>query len=139
MNPFFIIFIGLPALEVFLLIKIGGHIGALSTVALIFVTAIIGIYYAKQQGIQTLKSGMLNLYQNKTPIYDIMSGATIALAALFLIIPGFFTDFFGFLLLIPLTRKIILSMTLKSQIKTDTENREEVIEGEIIDKKKDEL
>ena len=139
MNPFFIIFIGLPALEVFLLIKIGGHIGALSTVALIFVTAIIGIYYAKQQGIQTLKSGMLNLYQNKTPIYDIMSGATIALAALFLIIPGFFTDFCGFLLLVPLTRKIILSMTLKSQIKTDTENREEVIEGEIIDKKKDEL
>tara|TARA_B100000963_G_C22527376_1_gene625978 strand:- start:654 stop:1073 length:420 start_codon:yes stop_codon:yes gene_type:complete len=139
MNPFFIIFIGLPALEVFLLIKIGGHIGALSTVALIFVTAIIGIYYAKQQGIQTLKSGMLNLYQNKTPIYDIMSGATIALAALFLIIPGFFTDFFGFLLLVPFTRKIILSMTLKSQIKTDTENREEVIEGEIIDKKKDEL
>ena len=139
MNPFFIIFIGLPALEVFLLIKIGGHIGALSTVALIFITAIIGIYYAKQQGIQTLKSGMLNLYQNKTPIYDIMSGATIALAALFLIIPGFFTDFFGFLLLIPLTRKIILSMTLKSQIKTDTKNREEIIEGEIIDKKKDEL
>ena len=139
MNPFFIIFIGLPALEVFLLIKIGGHIGALSTVALIFVTAIIGIYYAKQQGIQTLKSGMLNLYQNKTPIYDIMSGATIALAALFLIIPGFFTDFFGFLLLVPFTRKIILSMTLKSQIKTDTKNREEIIEGEIIDKKKDEL
>ena len=139
MNPFFIIFIGLPALEVFLLIKIGGHIGALSTVALIFITAIIGIYYAKQQGIQTLKSGMLNLYQNKTPIYDIMSGATIALAALFLIIPGFFTDFFGFLLLVPFTRKIILSMTLKSQIKTDTKNREEIIEGEIIDKKKDEL
>ena len=139
MNPFFIIFIGLPALEIFLLIKIGGHIGALSTVSIIFITAIIGVYYAKLQGIQTLKSGMLNMYQNKMPIYDIISGATIALAALFLIIPGFLTDFFGFLLLIPLTRKIILSMTLKSQIKTNTKNQEEVIEGEIIDKKKDEL
>ena len=139
MNPFFIIFIGLPALEIFLLIKIGGHIGALSTVSLIFITAIIGVYYAKLQGIQTLKSGMLNMYQNNMPIYDIISGATIALAALFLIIPGFLTDFLGFLLLIPLTRKIILSMTLKSQIKTNTKNQEEVIEGEIIDKKKDEL
>ena len=107
MNPFFIIFIGIPALEIFLLIKIGGHLGALNTIALIFLTAIIGIYYAKLQGIQTLKSGAINLYQNKIPIYEILSGASIAVAALFLIIPGFLTDFIGFMLLIPFTRKIL--------------------------------
>ena len=113
MNPFFIIFIGIPALEIFLLIKIGGQIGALVTVALIFLTAVIGIYFARLQGIQTLKSGMTNLYQNKMPIYEMMSGASIALAALLLIIPGFFTDFVGFLLLIPFTRKILFRLTLK--------------------------
>ena len=101
MNPFFIIFIGIPALEIFLLIKIGGKIGALNAIALIFLTAIIGIYFAKQQGIQTLKSGMANLYQNKMPIYEMITGASIAIAALLLIIPGFFTDLIGFLLLIP--------------------------------------
>ena len=87
MNPFFIVFIGIPALEIFLLIKIGGQIGALSTVALIFFTAIIGVYFAKLQGIQTLKSGMVNLYQNKVPIYELISGASIAFAAVLLIIP----------------------------------------------------
>ena len=92
MNPFFLFFIGIPALEIFLLIKIGGQIGALNTLALIFLTAIIGIYFAKIQGAQTLKSGMVNLYQNKMPFYEMMSGASIAIAALLLIIPGFFTD-----------------------------------------------
>ena len=105
MNPFFILFIALPALEIFLFIKIGGQVGALNTVALIFLTAIIGIYFAKLQGIQTLKSGMVNLYQNKIPIYEIVSGASIAIAALLLIIPGFFSDLIGFLLLMPFTRK----------------------------------
>ena len=113
MNPFFIIFIGIPAIEIFLLIKIGSQVGALNTVALIFLTAIIGIYFAKLQGIQTLKSGMVNLYQNRMPIYEIMSGASIALAALLLIIPGFFTDFFGFLLLIPFTRKILFGLVVE--------------------------
>ena len=113
MNPLFILFIGIPALEIFLLIKIGGQIGALSTVALIFFTAIIGVYFAKLQGIQTLKSGMVNLYQNKMPVYEIMSGASIAMAALLLIIPGFFTDFIGFLLLVPFTRKIIFALAFK--------------------------
>ena len=97
MNPFFLLFIGLPALEIFLLIKIGGQVGAFNTVALIFLTAIIGIYFAKLQGIKTLKSGMVNLYQNKIPVYEMMSGASIAIAALLLIIPGFFTDSIGFL------------------------------------------
>ena len=108
MNPFFLLFIGLPALEIFLLIKIGGQVGALNTVALIFLTAIIGIYFAKLQGIKTLRSGMVNLYQNKMPIYEMMSGASIAIAALLLILPGFFTDIIGFLLLIPFTRKILV-------------------------------
>ena len=85
MNPFFLIFIGLPALEIFLMIKIGSHIGALTTIALIFLTAVIGLYFAKLQGIQTLKSGITNLYQNKMPVFEIISGASIAVAAFLLI------------------------------------------------------
>ena len=139
MNPFFIIFVGIPAIEIFLLIKIGGEIGALNTVALIFLTAVIGIYFAKLQGIQTLKSGMVNLYQNKIPIYEMMSGASIALAALLLIIPGFFTDFVGFLLLIPFTRKLFFSLTLRNKPKSENKNENKTIDGEIIDQKKDEL
>ena len=107
MNTFFLIFIGLPALEIFLMIKIGGEIGALSTIALIFLTAIIGVYYARIQGIKTLRSAIINCYKNKIPIYELISGASIALAALLLIIPGFFTDAIGFLLLIPITRKAV--------------------------------
>jgi len=139
MNPFFIIFIGIPALEIFFLIKVGGHIGALNTIALILLTAIIGIYFAKLQGVQTLKSGMLNLYQNKIPIYEMMSGASIAIAALLLIIPGFVSDFIGFLLLIPYTRKILLRLALKNKAKEDTKTQSKTIDGEIVDNKKDEL
>ena len=138
MNPFFLLFIGLPALEIFLLIKIGGQVGALNTVALIFLTAIIGIYFAKLQGIQTLKSGMVNLYQNKMPVYEIMSGASIAIAALLLIIPGFFTDLVGFLLLIPFTRKIFFKLFFKSKPITDIKKENDTIDGEVIDNKKDE-
>ena len=110
MNTFFLIFIALPAIEIFLMIKIGGEIGALNTVALIFLTAITGIYYARIQGIQTLRSGIINLYQNKAPFYDMLSGASIAFAAFLLIVPGFFTDFIGFLILVPLTRRLLLSL-----------------------------
>ena len=137
MNSFFLLFIGLPALEVFLLIKVGGQVGALNTLALIFLTAIIGIYFAKLQGIQTLKSGMINLYQNKMPIYEMMSGASIAVAALLLIIPGFFTDLIGFLLLIPLTRKIFFKLALRNKPMADIKEQDETIDGEIIDNKKD--
>jgi UPF0716 protein FxsA len=139
MNPFFILFIALPALEIFLFIKIGAQVGALNTVSLIFLTAIIGIYFAKLQGIQTLKSGMVNLYQNKTPIYEIMSGASIAIAALLLIIPGFFTDLIGFLLLIPFTRKIIVDLILKNKSQPKVKHENGTIDGEIVDHKKDEL
>ena len=139
MNPFFLIFICLPALEIYLLIKVGGHVGALNTVALIFLTAVIGIFFAKHQGMQTLKSGMINLYQNKMPIYEMMSGASIALAAFLLIVPGFFTDFFGFLLLIPFTRKILFSLTLKNKTKEDIKSQSKTIDGEVIENNKDEL
>ena len=137
MNPFFLLFICLPALEIFLLIKIGGQVGALNTVTLIFLTAIIGIYFAKLQGIQTLKSGMVNLYQNKMPIYEMMSGASIAIAALLLIIPGFITDLIGFLLLIPFTRKIFFKLVFKNKTMTDIKKQDDAIDGEIIDNKKD--
>ncbi len=136
MNPFFIFFIGLPALEIFLLIKIGGKVGALNTVALIFLTAVIGIYFAKLQGIQTLRSGMVNLYQNKMPVYEIMSGASIAIAALLLIIPGFFTDLIGFLLLIPVTRKIFFKLSFKKPL-ADNVKENDTIDVEVIDNKKD--
>ena len=138
MNPFFLFFIGIPALEIFLLIKIGGKVGALNTVALIFLTAVIGIYFAKLQGIQTLKSGMINLYQNKMPVYEMMSGASIAIAALLLIIPGFFTDLIGFLLLIPFTRKIFFRIAFKNKPVTDIKKENDIIDGEVIDNKKDE-
>jgi len=139
MNPLFLIFIGIPAIEIFLLIKIGGQLGALNTVALIFLTAIIGIYFAKHQGIRTLRSGMVNLYQNKMPIYEIMSGASIAVAAILLIIPGFFTDTIGFLLLIPFTRKIFFSVVFKSKTRSEIKKNDKTIDGEIIDHKKDDI
>ena len=139
MNPFLLIFICLPALEIYLLIKVGGHVGAFNTVALIFLTAVIGIYFAKHQSMQTFKSGMVNLYQNKMPIYEMMSGASIAIAALLLIIPGFFTDFLGFILLIPFTRKILFRMALKNKTKEDVKSQNKTIDGEVIDNNKDEL
>ena len=139
MNPFFLLFIGLPALEIYLFIEVGGQIGALNTLALIFFTAIVGLYFAKLQGIQTLKSGMVNVYQNKIPIYEMISGASIAVAALLLIIPGFFTDFVGFFLLIPFTRKILFNIALKDQKKDRVKTQSKTIDGEIIEKNNDEL
>ena len=141
MNSFFLLFIGVPALEVFLMIKIGGKIGALNTVSLIFLTAIIGLYFAKLEGIKTMRSGVMNLYQNKILIDEMISGASIAIAALLLIIPGFLTDTMGFLLLIPFTRKILISFFIKK--KTTSNNQEDIniLDGEIIEdkNKKDEL
>ena len=136
MNSFFLFFIGLPALEIFLMIKMSGKVGVLNTIALVFLTAIIGVYFAKIQGIKTLRSGMVNLYQNKLPVYEILSGASIAIAALLLIIPGFFTDFVGFFLLIPFTRNIILNIALKSKHKKNHDD--DIVEVEVVDKK-DEL
>ncbi len=137
MNTILISIIAVPIIEILLFIKIGENIGAINTILLIIFTAVVGLYFARIQGIKTIKSGFINIYQNKLPIYEILSGASIAVAAVFLIIPGFFTDAIGFLLLIPITRKIILSPIMKKS-KNQTKN-EEVIEAEIIEDKKDEL
>ena len=141
MNSFFLLFIGLPTLEIFLMIKIGGKIGALNTVSLILLTAIIGIYFAKLEGIKTMRSGVMNLYQNKIPIYEMISGASIAIAALLLIIPGFFTDTVGFLLLIPFTRKILISFFIRKRNAPTNQENINTLDGEIIEDKdkKDEL
>ena len=139
MNTFFLIFIGLPALEIFLLIKIGGEIGALNTLALIFLTAIIGVYYARIQGIETLRSGLKNLYQNQLPIYELISGASIALASMLLIIPGFFTDVIGFLLLIPFSRRMIIKLFLSKEKTEEKTQKNKTIDGEIVNKDKDEV
>ena len=140
MNTFFIIFIGIPAVEIFLMIKIGGKIGALNTIGLIFLTALVGLFFARVQGIETIKSGVINLYQNKAPIYELISGASIAFAALLLIIPGFLTDLIGFLLLIPLTRRIFYKIIFKTNSNKSEINKEKkIIDGEIIEKDKNEL
>ena len=141
MNSLFLLFIGIPAVEIFLMIKIGGKIGALNTVALIFLTAIIGIYFAKLEGIKTIRSGAINLYQNKVPIYEIISGASIAIAALLLIIPGFFTDTLGFLLLIPFTRQILIRSLVKNRNHKANQENTNILDGEIVEDKdkKDEL
>ena len=139
MNSFFLLFIGLPALEIFLLIKIGGEIGAFNTVSLIFLTAIVGIYFAKLEGIKTLRSGVANLYQNKEPIYEMISGASIAIAALLLIVPGFFTDAVGFILLFPVTRKIVVRFLIKKRKIKETKENNNTIDAEIVEDKKDGL
>ena len=139
MNSFFLLFIGIPALEIFLLIKVGGHIGALNTISLIFLTAIIGIYFAKIQGIKTMQSGIVNLYQNKVPVNEILSGASIAIAAILLIIPGFLTDTIGFLLLIPFSRNFLISIFIKKKKFSDNDSKSKTLDGEIVEDKKDEL
>ena len=139
MNTFFLIFIALPAIEIFLMIKIGGHIGALNTLGLIFFTAIIGVYFARIQGIQTLRSGIVDIYQNKAPIQQLITGASIAFAALLLIVPGFFTDLIGFILLIPFTRNILFKILFKNKKNSNNSSYEDTIDGEIVDKDKDEL
>ena len=136
MNTLLLILIAIPAVEIFVMIKIGQNIGALSTVGFIFLTAIVGIYIAKIEGLNTLRSGVYNLYKNKIPLFEILSGASIAMAALLLIIPGFVTDAIGFFLLVPFTRKIIIKFfILKKNISTNRTN--DYIDGEIVNKEKD--
>ena len=137
MNTILISIIAIPIIEILLFIKVGENIGAINTILLIIFTAIVGVYFARIQGIRTIKSGFLNLYQNKFPIYEMFSGASIAMAAIFLIIPGFFTDTIGFLLLIPFTRRIFLSLLIKKNERQKNDNK--TIEAEVIDDKKDEL
>ena len=130
MNTALILILGIPLLEIYLFIKIGSQIGALNTVLLILVTAIAGIWYARYEGFNTLRSGMTQLVKNEMPLYEIVSGAAIAFAALLLILPGFATDIIGILLIFPVTRKIILSKYSKSKNKLKKKN---YIEGEYED------
>ena len=108
MNTALILIIGIPIIEIYLFIKIGSQIGAFNTILLILVTAIIGVAYARYEGFNTLRSGMAQLVKNELPVYEIVSGASLAFAAFLLILPGFATDIFGILLIVPLTRKLIL-------------------------------
>ena len=137
MNSLLLLLIGVPALEIFVFIKVGGIFGALNTILLIITTAVVGIYFAKLEGLNTIKSGIENIYKNKPPIYEILSGASIAFAALLLILPGFITDGIGFLLLVPLTRRLLINYFMKG--KKNINNNADVIEAEVIEDKKDEL
>ena len=129
MNTILLLLILIPVIEIDLLIKIGSEIGAIITILLIFVTAIVGIYYAKYEGLNTLRSGFIQLNKNETPAYEVISGAAIAFAALLLIIPGFATDFVGFLLIFPLSRKLIFNNFQKKYDKR-SKKKNNLIDGE---------
>jgi UPF0716 protein FxsA len=132
MNPVLLAIILIPALEIYLFIKIGSQIGAFNTVLLIFITAIIGIYYAKYEGLNTIRSGFLQMLKNEVPAYEIISGAAIAFAAILLIIPGFATDILGFLLIFPITRKLIFG-NLSNKFKKQEVKKNDLIDGEYED------
>ena len=132
MNPILLTIILVPVIEIYLLIKIGSQVGAITTIFLIFTTAIIGVYYAKYEGLNTLKSGFAQLRKNETPAYEVISGAAIAFAALLLIIPGFATDIFGFLLIFPLSRKLIFNKLLKKFNKKENK-KNNYIDGDFED------
>ena len=136
MNTVLITIILVPIIEIYLFIKIGGQIGAFNTISLIFITAVIGIIYARYEGLNTLKSGFSQLVKNELPAYEIISGAAIAFAALLLIVPGFATDVLGFLLILPLTRKIIFGKFV-DKFKNETKNKKPYIEGEFEDIEED--
>ena len=135
MNAIILLIIGVPAIEIYLMIKIGGMIGALNTIFLIFFTAITGVYFARLEGLNAIRSGFNQLVKNEMPIYEIISGTALAFAALLLIIPGFLTDLVGFLLIIPVTRKFFIrSISSKFNRK---KNDEDIIEGSVEENKQD--
>ena len=133
MNSILFAIILVPIFEIYLLIKIGSQIGALNTIILIFTTAIVGIYYAKYEGLNTIKSGYIQLIKNQSPTYEMISGAAIAFGALLLIVPGFATDILGFLVIFPFTRKIIFNLFAKNK-KNEVYVKDDLIEGEYEDK-----
>ena len=132
MNSILLVIILIPVVEIYLFIKIGSEIGAITTILLVFATAIIGVYYAKYEGLNTLRSGFIQLSKNQTPAYEVVSGAAIAIAAVLLIIPGFATDIFGFLLIFPLSRKFIFSK-FKNKINKNDNSKKDFIEGDFED------
>jgi len=132
MNTLFLLIISVPAIEIYLMIKVGGIIGAFNTILLIFLTAVTGIYFARLEGLNTIKSGISQLVKNELPMYEIVSGAALAFAALLLVIPGFLTDIIGFLLILPITRKIFINIISKkfNKKKENINNNDKIIEGE---------
>ena len=136
MNTVLITIILVPIIEIYLFIKIGGQIGAFNTISLIFITAIIGIIYVRYEGLNTLKSGFSQLVKNELPAYEIVSGAAIAFAALLLIIPGFATDVLGFLLVFPLTRRLMFGKFIK-KFSNEKKNKKPYIEGKFEDIEED--
>ena len=132
MSPILLSMILFPILEIYLFIKIGSQIGAFNTILLIFITAIIGVYYAKYEGLNTIRSGFSQLVKNEIPIYEIISGAAIAFAAILLIIPGFATDFLGFLIIFPITRKLIFGK-ISNKFKKKEAKKNNFIDGEFED------
>jgi len=132
MNAVILLIIGIPAIEIYLMIKVGGIVGALNTILLIFFTAITGIYFAKIAGLSTLRSGFNQLIKNEIPVYEIISGAALAFAAFLLILPGFLTDIVGFLLIIPITRKFFIKLITTKYNKE--KNKDNIIEGTIDEK-----
>ena len=132
MNSILLFIILIPVIEIYLFIKVGSQIGAIATILLIFTSAIVGVYYAKYEGLNTLKSGFSQLSKNETPTYEVISGAAIAFAALLLIIPGFGTDVLGFLIIFPLTRKFIFKKIFNKFRKKNTE-KNNFIDGEFED------
>ena len=133
MNTVLLLIILVPVIEIYLFIKIGSQIGAFTTISLIFVTAIIGVYYARYEGLNTLRSGVSQLYKNQMPLFELMSGAALAVAAFLLILPGFATDLLGFLVIFPFTRKIIFNLFAKTK-KNEVYVKDDLIEGEYEDK-----
>ena len=134
MNTLLLIVLFIPLIEIYLFIQIGAQIGAFNTIVIILSTAIVGIYFVRLQGLSTLKSGVTQIYQNQLPIYEMMSGAALAIAAVLLIIPGFATDVIGFLLILPLTRNLIFKFLGKKYTKKKI--KDDLIEGEYEDKDK---
>ena len=132
MKPILLTIVLIPIIEIYLFIKLGSQIGAFNTIFLIFITAILGVFYARYEGLNTLRKGFAQLLKNEIPAYELISGAAIAFAALLLIIPGFATDFFGFLLVFPFTRKIILNQFSKKITKNDIK-KNNFIDGEYED------
>ncbi|MDC3031036.1 FxsA family protein [Candidatus Pelagibacter sp.] len=132
MNPILLLIILVPVVEIYLLIKIGSQIGAITTIFMIFMTAIIGVYYAKYEGLNTLKSGFAQISKNETPAYEVISGAAIAFAALLLITPGFLTDTLGFLLIFPISRRFIFN-GLAKKFKSKETKKNNFIEGDFED------
>ena len=132
MNPILLSIILIPVIEIYLFIKIGSQIGAITTIVFIFITAVVGVYYAKYEGLNTLKSGFLQLSKNEAPTYEIISGAAIAFAALLLIIPGFATDIFGFLIIFPITRKFFINK-FASKFKNKENKNSNFIDGDFED------